>query len=157
MSYESFLNLSRWKDATRSLLVWCYEKGFKREEIERHLLFRFWRNMPGFQNDILQPGNRVGSFEATLDGNVLCHIVYRPAREYKTFTSDVTVTWYKGTDHERVETWSLIFLRNKDQSALIRNKLKCISSLTFESNITVGQLKASGHNLQNMRNLLEFM
>lgn len=169
MSYESFFGFNRWTDKTRKLITGYQASGFTREGIERHLLFRCWQNIPEFRYTILKNGSDKGSFDATLDGNALCHISYCPSVEFPKFENDVTVTWYRGTRNARVEKWSLQFLTNTMKGTLIRNNLKSVNSLNFDkvipTQITGSTKKHSqlmknngtSHNLQNMRNILEFM
>jgi hypothetical protein len=102
--YASFLNSSRWNTSTRLLIDRCKKGGFSRENIERHLLSKSWQQIPEFQG-ILNPNSSTGSFDATLDGNSLCHISYHPSKTFPAFENEVTVTWYPGTSNNRVEKW----------------------------------------------------
>lgn len=164
--YETFLDLSRWHYATRLLIDGCKKDGFSRKDIERHLLSQSWQNIPEFQG-ILKPNSITGSFDATLDGNSLCHISYHPSKTFPAFENEVTVTWYPGTSNNRVEKWSLVFLRNRTNTTLIRNRMKCVSSFNFEHETTIEMTQSnqsdnphiptinSKQKLQTMRNLLE--
>jgi hypothetical protein len=129
--YVSFLNSSRWNTSTRLLIDRCKKGGFSRENIERHLLSKSWQQIPEFQG-ILNPNSSTGSFDATLDGNSLCHISYHPSKTFPAFENEVTVTWYPGTSNNRVEKWSLLFLRNKNNTPLIKNGIKCVNSFFCE-------------------------
>jgi hypothetical protein len=164
--YASFLDLSRWHYATRLLIDGCKKDGFSREDIERHLLSQSWQTIPEFQG-ILNPNSSTGSFDATLDGNSLCHISYHPSKTFPAFENEVTVTWYPGTSNNRVEKWSLVFLRNKNNTTLIQEQKKCVSSFNFEHETTIKMTlnnqndnhpipqMSSQQKLHRMRNLLE--
>jgi hypothetical protein len=134
--YASFLDSNRWHYSTWLLIDGCMKDGFSRKDIERHLLSQSWQTIPEFQG-ILNPNSSTGSFDATLDGNSLCHISYHPSKTFPAIENEVTVTWYPGTSNNRVEKWSLVFLRNQNNLTLIRNQMKCVSSFNFERETTI--------------------
>lgn len=108
--YDSFLQRN-WSLKTKTLLVNCRQSGISREETERQLLEKCYMSSPDFLS-MLAWGDDTdtsgsGSLDYTLDSNVVCNMSYVNTPG----STLVTVTWYKGTDKERVENWSISFAR----------------------------------------------
>jgi hypothetical protein len=145
---------------------WMQERWFLKRGYRTTLAITILATIPEFQG-ILNPNSSTGSFDATLDGNSLCHISYHPSKTFPALENEVTVTWYPGTSNNRVEKWSLVFLRNKNNTTLIKKQKKCVSSFNFEHETTIEMTQSnqsdnrqipamnSKQKLQTMRNLLE--
>ena len=154
------LSTLTWKSERNIKIKGLRLNKFTEPQIEQHLLYRFWEDIPEFQ-ELLLPVNKEGNFKCTLDDNQLCDIVYVPDKTYPKFTTDVTVTWYPQTNKERKEKWILTFLRVKNGESMIRNGKKCVSSFNFDhvytngTTVTTIKLESNKAQLQYMRSFLD--